>query len=504
MGFTVKNNLPRYGTFLHTDDGLNIGIEMEIDEMRPFVIAHPAAGNHYHASLSFAQEINHPFIQVVVDIYPYYPDTWPSEITNCGNLLKYQRLNDTLTGDPVFRVCDQKQPHWQVQVAKDANIYLSTIPKVDILYLDWLDWVDYDNNITNKQFHTLIDSVAKYVKNGGLIILDHKHELTSLLSNGYVDDYFSIDSVKSSSNVNYSGEIEWLGENSSSEFTAYNASVFVVQCGRNENKSDMREYQKWFSDLIPEFALTENQIKQLLKNNQNQYSHVDAFTWADWNQNYIASLKNDVHYVTSSQLIPAFEAWDLSYYQKFLTWLLENNHLLSKKVSGRTYQYSQGSHRVSIFHGDIVELAPMFYHENSVIAVRNSLSKRIINRCPWWKDKIIKMQASKAWGINPIRELKWSGEHTSDKLIKEMMELGHKKFVKQCKQEGKSNNCVNILTIANGTGELNELLDSFELYLTSFHKNEFDIMNLFVFHIDDFDYQEKGYSSSWERVNQDI
>ena len=52
----MKNQKERYGTFIHSNEDLNVGIDLKIDESRPLVIAHPAAGNHYHASMSFVQE----------------------------------------------------------------------------------------------------------------------------------------------------------------------------------------------------------------------------------------------------------------------------------------------------------------------------------------------------------------------------------------------------------------------------------------------------------------
>ena len=108
-------------------DELNVGIDFAIDKSRPLVIAHPAAGNYFHASMSI-QEFDHPFIHLVIDLYPYFPDTWPGTVTTSASFMKYQRINDTVEGYPVFRVCDNKQPHWQVQVTSDADEYLNSIP----------------------------------------------------------------------------------------------------------------------------------------------------------------------------------------------------------------------------------------------------------------------------------------------------------------------------------------------------------------------------------------
>ena len=99
MPSKMSKDITRCGSFIHTFNDLNIGIEIEIDTKRPLILAHPAAGNHYHASMSFAQELNHPFIQVVIDQYPHFPDTWPNESSTAGTFMRYQRLNDTVNGD---------------------------------------------------------------------------------------------------------------------------------------------------------------------------------------------------------------------------------------------------------------------------------------------------------------------------------------------------------------------------------------------------------------------
>lgn len=501
MSSKASKEITRCGTFIHTFNDLNIGIEIEIDTKRPLVLAHPAAGNHYHASMSFAQELNHPFIQVVIDQYPHFPDTWPNESSTAGIFMKYQRLNDTVDGDPVFRVCDEKQPHWQIQVANDANIYLRNIPEVDILYLDWIDWIDDYQKANQKGLDIILENASNYVRDGGLIILDHKHELRKLFFPNFTDDCLSHFGDSNNSCISYSGEIEWLGENSSSEFTAYNASVFTVK-KKNQHSKELDNYQQWFKKLIPEFAMSIKQINHVLKSNLPQYQHVDAYTWDMHNNSYIEQLKNDVFYPQYSDLIPPKEAWEFSSYQKFLAWLLENNHLLSDELIGRCYHHSFSNHKVSIFHGDIVELAPLLFHDNYFIAVRKALSKKITNRFPWWKESLVTLQTNEPWASNPIQDMTWSGANVSIKLIEEIMTLGTKKFKDRFHKRKIIPSSFNIITIANGTGDLNELLRAFEHHITSVKGDCPFEMNLTVIHVDDFDYLETSIDKSWIRVEQ--
>ena len=83
---------------------------------------------------------------------------------------------------------------------------------------------------------------------------------------------------------------------------------------------------------------------------------------------------------------------------------------------------------VRTIHGDIIELSPLLFKDNSYIAVRRSLSKKILNRCPWWKNNIVELQSSRPWMENPIPNLIWSGYDVTNKLVGDIMDLGYSCF----------------------------------------------------------------------------
>ncbi len=495
----MKNQNERYGTFIHSNENLNVGIDLKIDESRPLVIAHPAAGNHYHASMSFVQEFDHPFIHLVIDLHPYFPDTWPGMVSTSGNFMKYQRINDTIDGHPVFRICDSKQPHWQVQVTADAEEYLNSIPLVDILYLDWIDWINIGDNIRNKQVKSLLDYVSKFVRRDGLIIFDHKHDLKRILSFKETEDKLLDFYQQSSSQIGYSGELEWLGENSVSELTAYSASMYIVGDNGENKKVNVTDFQKWIRGLVPEFAQSKQQIESAIKSGRNQFEHVDAYTWDVWNCDYIQKLTDDISHVNLSNLVPAMNTWDLEYYQKFLGWLKINNHLLTNPQKIRSYVKINQPHIVNIIHGDLIELSPLLFKENNFIAVRKSLAKKVLNRCPWWVNNMVKLQASRPWMESPIPNLVWSGEDVTTKLIEDIMDLSYSKFIERFDDFDNIPDSLEVITVANGNGVLKDLLQSFEKFLNKSKFPDEIKLSLTVVHLDDFDYQENTLPDNWFR-----
>lgn len=495
----MENQNERCGTFIHSSDELNVGIDFAIDKSRPLVIAHPAAGNHFHASMSFIQEFDHPFIHLVIDLYPYFPDTWPGTVTTSGSFMKYQRINDTVEGYPVFRVCDNKQPHWQVQVTSDADEYLNSIPCVDILYLDWIDWINTGEGNGNKTIESVLKYAARFVRKGGLIILDHKHDLRRMFCFDDIGNESPGLNQSRDSLVNYSGELEWLGENSTSELTAYSASMYVVT-GKDENKTiEQVTFQKWLGGLIPEFAQSLQQIDSAIDSGRNQFNHIDAYTWEVWNNNFIQKLTDDVIELDYPNPVPAMNTWKLEDYQKFLNWLKINEHLLAKPCNSRKYTKQNHSHMVRIIHGDILELSPLLFKDNSYIAVRMPLSKKILNRCPWWKNNIVELQSSRPWMENPIPNLIWSGYDVTNKLVGDIMDLGYSKFLQKFPDSDKIPKSLEIITIANGNGELEELLQGFDNFLlrSKFPKNMSLIFT--VVHLDIGDYEDDVVPDGWIR-----
>ena len=159
-------------------NGMGIGLPIEIDEDSPLVVAHPAAGSHYHASMSLFEDAGHPFLQVLVDEgMLYVPDQWPYH-ADVANHAIYQRLHDSSEGWPVFRKTSLATPHWQLHVMREAYDFLTNSPPIDVLYVDWLSWLDRFVENRENAFPEMMAHFAHKIRDGGLVVFDHKHRPT--------------------------------------------------------------------------------------------------------------------------------------------------------------------------------------------------------------------------------------------------------------------------------------------------------------------------------------
>ena len=121
--------------------------------------------------------------------------------------------------------------------------------------------------------------------------------------------------------------------------------------------------------------------------------------------------------------VPPIKAWPKDSYLKYLKWLNENPKLLFEKMKKRTYQLQNYNFKLTLIHGDIVELAPTLYCRDGAIAARENLQQRIISRCPWWKNQATVLQRGKLWNYNPIKGgLIWSGNNSTPDLTRLLIE----------------------------------------------------------------------------------
>ena len=191
--------------------------------------------------------------------------------------------------------------------------------------------------------------------------------------------------------------------------------------------------------------------------------------------------------------------WKLEDYQKFLNWLKINEHLLAKPCNSRKYTKQNHSHMVRIIHGDMLELSPLLFKDNSYIAVRMPLSKKYSIDVLGGKNNIVELQSSRPWMENPIPNLIWSGYDVTNKLVGDIMDLSYSKFIQKFPDSDKIPKSLEIITIANGNGELEELLQGFDNFLlrSKFPKNMIPIFT--VVHLDIGDHEDDVVPVGWIR-----
>jgi hypothetical protein len=501
MSATIEREEPimGFGNCINYRQELGVGLPIDVDKGRPLVIAHPAAGGYYHSSMNLFEDTEHPFLHVMVDFGGYYPDTYPYSMDSANHAL-FHRLPDSSLGHNVFRKASISTPHWQMHVIGEAYEFLSKAPPLDILYVDWFTWLDQFIVTSDNSFCDMISHYVHKIRDGGLIIIDDKHENIEPWNN-YPKERTKI---TNDSEIEYLCHIEWMGTNWQDEMTAYSAKVLKVHHNLESKlgqKNWFDEIKEWFWTTIPEFALNKVQIEKMIENKQEESIHHLAVTWDDWHDTW-----RDVYMDLETpilQPIPPFKAWPRNSYIEYLKWLKEHPKLLFKKLQKRTFKLKDHNFKLTLVEGDIVQLSPYLYSNDAAIAVRDNLKNRIISRCSWWKNQATTLQSGKNWNFNPIKKLIWSGKDATPNLTQKLIEQSIKQPNMIIHSKMKSFECRRIITISHGKGNLKELMSSCQDLYYEINNHPYlshGPLELVVVHKDPNDYQE-AINKHWTRID---
>ena len=218
----------RFGTCVAYGPSAGIGLPIKVAEQRPLVMVHPCAHAHYHASHALVADGGHPFLQFIVDFGDHSPDAWGVNASVAGTAT-HVRLVDSTAGHKVYRQADLATPHWQVHAVGEALETLGALPPVDILYVDWLSWMNPEGYGEPLVFLEAMRVYAHKIRDGGLVVLDHKHHH---LNGGPVDWFTFPESptfeVLPGIEMVNEGTVEWLGPDLYGECQSHSASVFSV------------------------------------------------------------------------------------------------------------------------------------------------------------------------------------------------------------------------------------------------------------------------------------
>ena len=490
-----------FGDCINYGPEIGIGLPIDIDKNRPLVVCHPAAGTYYHSSMSLFEDTNHPFMHILVDFGDYYPSTYPYVVDSINHAI-YHRLPDSSDGNAIFRKASSSNPHWQMHVVAEAYEFLSKSPPIDILYVDWMTWLD--KFIVNRKtsFCDMISHYIHKIRDGGLIIIDDKHE--------NIEQWFNFPKkrtrISEDSEIEFQCQIEWLGTDLEDKMKSYSAKVIKVyhdSDGKLGSNDWFDEIKQWFWNSIPEMALDQSQISRMIENKQNESIHHLAVTWEDWHDTW-----RDVYMDLNEPYlhpVPPIKAWPKDSYLKYLKWLNENPKLLFEKMKKRTYQLQNYNFKLTLIHGDIVELAPTLYCRDGAIAVRENLQQRIISRCPWWKNQATVLQRGKLWNYNPIKGgLIWSGNNSTPDLTRLLIEQSIKQPYMELFPSVKPFKCRKIITISHSKACLKQLMDVCEEFFKTEKKLDIftdELIELIIVHRDKKDYQEFDIMSNWEKIS---
>ncbi len=490
-----------FGNCVNYGTEFGLGLPIEVDLNRPLVFCHPAAGRYYNSSLSLFEDTNHPFMQILVDYGDYYPSTYPFAV-DAANFSKFHRLPDSSDGAAVFRKASLGNPHWQMHVIGEAFEYLINSPPVDILYIDWFSWLDRFIESPDSSFCDMISHYVHKIRDGGLIIIDNKHE--------NIKQWFNFPKqrtkVTEDSEIEFQCTIEWLGSDFNDEIKTFSANVVKVfhnSEGKLGDKNWFEEIKQWFWKSIPEMALTSSQIKTMIDNKQKESIHHLAVTWDDWHQTW-----RDV-YIDLEQPylepIPPIKAWPRDSYLDYLRWLKNNPDLLLQEIKKRTYLMKHNNFKLTLIHGDIIQLAPSLYSNEAAIAVRNNLQQRIISRCSWWKGQTTVLQSGKFWDYTQIKGVIWSGENSTPNLTELLIQQSIKQPYMDLFPKMKPFKCRKIITISHGNASLRQLMESCQEMFENEENSDFlfgEPIELIVIYKDLDDYQEFEVGIGWEKLDK--
>ncbi len=464
------NGLGNCVTYGEAND-MGIGLPIDIDKSRPLVIAHPAAGSHYHASMSLFEDAEHPFVHLLIDFGQYCPDTWPYHTDDAHNAI-YQRLHDTSEGAPVFRKTSIAVPHWQIHSVGEAYDYLSKAAPIDILYVDWMTWLD-KFIIDDKT--ALADMMAHYadkIRDGGLVIFDHKHKSMGEDGCRWYNHPGGTFPIGEHAMMEEVCTIEWMGWDVSNDINTFSATVFKIHHsseGPLRNTDWNEAIKPWFWKSIPEMALNKQQVQKLIEADHSESVHPNAITWENWHDTWTTVYMEGSAYSTVFQTpVPRKTAWPKDSYMEYLQWLVEHPQCLQPTPQKRSYKLQGENFILNLVHGDLLELAPTLYTKHSALAVRNNLQQKIVSRCPWWKKQTTILQSKESWETNPVKGLKWSGKDATKNLAKILIEQSKAQAMDTTTYEFPYSRptfkCRNIVTVAHGNAMLAEVMQAVEAY----------------------------------------
>ena len=308
MSMAAFRNAERWGSCIAYGPPITFGLPVEVPAHRPMVIAHPAAAMHHHASFGLVADGGHPFIHVMVDIGDHAPDAWDVNASEAG-MATWQRIADTTQGHKVYRKVSLDTAHWQLHIPDDAFSRLTSLPPLDVLYLDWLQWLEKHASVSpHNHFANAVSAFAHKIREGGLIVLDHKH-INNMSEDSHpwyanINDAFV--HLNNGSMLANQGLVEWLSPDLHGDYHSHMATVFKVHHGINgplTNKDWEQAMVPWTWMTMPEVSMTKADIQHLLVNQAKPTVHPDVLTQDEWMVQWLRY--NDPHEPSPMWLGPA-------------------------------------------------------------------------------------------------------------------------------------------------------------------------------------------------------
>ena len=465
-----RNNLLRWGGCIAYGPPVGFGLPIEVPEGRPLVVAHPAAAMHHHASFGLVSDAGHPFIHVMVDRGDYSPTGWGINANEAG-MATWQRIADTTQGHTVCRKAGLSTPHWQVHIAGEAYQTLTNLPPLDVLYVDWLEWLEPHAPQPCRDFGNAISSFVHKVREGGLVVLDHKHKAMIETNHPWYanvnDDFVHLANGSLLANK---GVVEWLSPDLYGDYQSHIATVYEVHHGLEGTLAEKdweQAMHAWTWTVMPEVSMSAKAVQAMLNSDPIPSIHPKAMTQHQWMKAWLRQQEEHEGGPSFLGPTPPLYAWPQGAYAAYLQWLLDHPSLLLGGFDKRTYRLLGEAFNLHIVHGDLIRLAPALHGPNAVLAVREGLRQKVVARCPRWLGQTLELQAPEPWMSNPVKRLKWSGEDATPQLAKTMLELAKSQPYSRTHPSIKPMQVNHIVTVSHGTASLGEVMRAVMAYYDS-------------------------------------
>ena len=418
-------------------------------EGRPLIVSHPAADLNYINSWSIMVENSEPFILFCDELGPRYPDDLPF-IEDSLRHEYFSRIANPLIGGRAYRNPSLGYQNMLVHRQKDAVKGMLDLPQVDILYLDWLDPFSQDNDLNS--FSEIMPKLASTVRDGGLIILDRKHEEVA-------PSWFTYSNLLLSTTndvcIEHIGRGEWLIPSVDLPHTR----DVIAEVFRVSNNVEQTGVEEFLSSLIMERRLTAEQLKEIKYTLPPRWpGHPDRDDWMEMYMEYLDNPEIGEPYLPC----PPHSSWTINEYSTWVQSLINNpSQLRPIKRIERTFDYGL---KVTLVNGDITDHLDWLLWNDASVITRGRLMDKILSNCCWLQSKAVNLQPM--WESPLITNLRWSEPDSTTNLTTKLLELSKSKVA---------------ATIVHGDASLVQLKTQLKNY-------EGDIEHLFIFYKDEFDY----------------
>ena len=289
-----------------------------------------------------------------------------------GNLAENRRH----PGHTVCRKAGLSTPHWQVHISGEAFATLTNLPPLDVLYLDWLAWLEA-HAPTRTDFANAI---------GALFTRSGKAVWSCFRPQAHGDErrpawmvqppQRSLRPLAGGSLLANKGVVEWMSPDLYGEYHTHMATVYEVHHGIDGDlaqKDWEQAMQAWTWTVMPEVSMSPDSVKALLDSEPSR-RFTPTRGQVQWMDDWFRRRTNTRG--------PAF--WDqrlrFPLGRQGLTNSTCNGCLttrpLARWLSQTTYKLLGEAFNLHIVHGDLVRLAPALHAQDAVLAVRAPLAQK--------------------------------------------------------------------------------------------------------------------------------